>query len=243
MPGFSIYAGDLVSEAELGSSLQKYSNTKELKVAGETIELVDSVSSYHVKDNGVISFIYQYDKRVSFPYRENTIFQTKTFSVFIRIIRTEKHLFFLLQIVQGASHSEVLKELMRIIYKGKKRHKDINISSLAINQIEKEDSRITSGEAYRGLSARDKTMVLFGTLNERLDNGSFNGSEIHEIYNSSDKSYAKFLSLTRGSIVYISGKKSSVSLKNTKETHVTLDDVESYIIDFILPRIVVESST
>ena len=211
-------------------------------MAGKTIGLIDRVSGYRVKENGIISFIYHYDKRVSFQYRDETIFQTRTFSVFVRIIRTERNLFFLLQIVRGASHPEVLKVLIRLIYKGKKRHKDINISSLAINQIETEDSRITSGEAYSGLSARDKTMVLFGTLNERLDNGSFDGSEIHEIYNTRDKSYTQFLSLTRGCIVYISGKKSSVSLKNTKETHVTLDDVENYIIDFILPRVVVESN-
>lgn len=243
MPGFSIYAGDLVSEEELKASLQNYVNTKELIVAGKTIELIDRTSSYHLKENGTISFIYQWDKRIGFQYRGDTIYQTRTFSIFIRIIRNARNMFFLLQIIKDTSHTDVIKELKKIIYNAKKDIKHINISSLAINQIETEDSRITSGEAYRGLSARDKTMVLFGSLNERQDNGSFNGSEMHDIYNSHEKSYAQFLSLSRGCVVYISGKKSSVSLKNTKETQITLDDVENYIVDFIIPRIALESSS
>jgi hypothetical protein len=242
MPGFSIFSGDLVSEEALKASLQNYSNTKELTVGDQTIELIDRISSYHLKENRTISFIYHWDKRMGYQYRGETKFQTRTFSIFIRILRNERNMFFLLQIIQGTSHTDVIKELRNIIYKGKKDIKHIDISSLAINQIETEDSRITSGEAYRGLSPRDKTMVLFGSLNERLDNGSFNGSEMHDIYNSHEKSYAQFLSLSRGCVVYISGKKSSVSLKDTKETHITLDDVEDYIVDFIIPRIAPKSS-
>jgi hypothetical protein len=243
MPGFSIYVGDLVSGERLRTVLENYSNTREVESAGETIDLIDKVISYRVKETGIISFIYQYDKRTNFQFRDETVFQTRTFSVAARIIRGASQLFFLLEIVRGASHSEVLKELFRVIYGDGKKHRDINISSLSINQIENEDSRIISGEAYRGLSARDKTMLLFGTLSARLDDGSRDHSEIHEIYNSGDKTYTNFLSLTRGCFVYISGKKSSVSLKNTKDTHVTLDDVERYIIDFIIPRISVDSGS
>jgi hypothetical protein len=230
MAGFYIYTGALVSETDLRTKLSNYSQNKSVAFEGSTI-LKDNVDSFQIKPDGSIFFNYYWDERIPYTFRGETKYRDQTFYLNIRIIRMNGRLFYLIQ--KFGTPSYMVSKLSEIIYGEPKKIAPITITSDAIKQIENEDFRVIVGEFFTNISDRDHAMGLYGTLRTKEENGSTSSSEAHETFENNPKYYTSFTSLSTGFMVYISGKKASLTLKGTEDYNA----VESYIKNFILTKI------
>lgn len=230
MAGFYIYAGALVSETDLQNKLSNYSQNKSVAFEGSTV-LKDNVDSFQIKQDGSIMFNYYWDERIPYIFRGETKYRDQTFYLNTRIIRMNGRMFYLIQ--KFGRPNYMVGKLSEIIYGESKKIAPANITSDVIKQIENEDFRVIMGEFFTEINDRDHAIGAYGTLRTKEENGSTSSSEVHETFENNPKHYSSFTSLSTGFIVYVSGKKASLTLKGTEDYNA----VESYIKNFILPKI------
>ncbi len=231
MAGFYIYAGASVSETDLREKLSNYSQNKSVAFEGSTV-LRDNVDSFQIKQDGSISFNYYWDERIPYTFRGETKYRDQTFNLNVRIIRMNG-LFYLIQKLGNMRTNYLVGKLSEIIYSEPKKITPVEITSEIIKQIERDDYRVITGEFFTGISDRDHAVGIYGALARREENGSTSSSDTHETFENNPKYYTNFTSLSTGFIVYISGKKASLTLKGTEDYNA----VESYKRSFILSKI------
>ncbi len=206
MGGFYIYVGLLVDETSLREILEDYSNTRVIELDGEETTLKDNIENFEINNIGTICFKFLWDTQIPHEYRGVTTYSTQTYFLNVRIVRRENNIFYLIEKKSGISPSYLIRQLSTIIY-DEDRIGKIILSSDSIKKIEKADVREIKAEWFTKLSDMDTSMGLTGKLETRHKNGSVSRSESHERYMNKPKHYTSFESLSRGVIVYISGKK------------------------------------
>lgn len=234
MSGFSIFMGESLDRKTLKKKLENFLEIKEI----EGTELKDNIERFEVKSNGTICFDYKWDRRIPLTFRGETRFGEITSALHVRIVPYKNTLFYLIEKKRDTEIKYVVEKLSQILYENQYMISKIPLTSEIIKEIEDRDSRELRGEALEGLSDRDKSMLLYGTLEIKSDDGTTSPSMMHEMYRGNPKHYSNFVSFSYGTSVYISGKKGknkSVTLRG-----MDFNTVESYIRDFILPRLHLE---
>jgi len=233
MPGFSIYSGDIRSDAQLSERLNGYTFTKDLVENGDHYGLTDEVQNFEVRRDGTIQFTYSSDARASFHFRGRARSFTRTNEVNVRIIRSNT-LIYLWELVNGVKPSEIATKMSTLIYDRTSAITKVKITSDVIKEIESRDYRKISAEGFFDLTDRDSLLVAYGNLAIRQENGSEDFSEVHSRYRNKSKGYTRFKSMSTGSEVFISAKKSSLSMKGPR---LSLNNVERYIKSNLIDRL------
>ena len=243
MPGFCIYAGEMVNQPTLTEMLQNHTRSASISFGAETLDLLSRVTDFSLRPDGVMQFMYQWDEPLSYNYRGRIEHVVRTFNLNVRIVTGDHHLYFLVEKdVKYGKSRDVMIELAKIIYNSTRRILNAYIVSDLIKQIEGQDSMKLETEWFRAVSSLDKAIGIFGELDTRNDDGTRGLSETHRRYKNREKTASTFLSYSKNGVrVYISANKSSVTLKAPSEVNVSLNDVEQYVRALILPKIVVES--
>jgi hypothetical protein len=236
MPSLCIYAGEPVGESVIESSLQNYRKLETREIGDEPKEFLDEVSHFEIKRNGDFHFIYQWDDSVPYEFRNDGMnYFIKTHYCDVRIIKTDK-LYFLIDNKDQKTHPVAVK-LSTIIYKSSKKILPVRLSSQLIKNIESLDSINVTGARFDGINARDKHISITGLLSRKLQNGSRDYSDMHRTYGDKPQSRTKFLSASTNVMVGINKTQSRVTLMKVGDLIPSLDDVESYIKEIILPMI------
>jgi hypothetical protein len=234
MPGFSIFYGDLKTQIVLNNLLSNYENTTTLEIAGEPKDFLDKVNDFEIKSNGDISFQFQSDGIVRYTYRGEQKYYLTTYYNNIRIITGRNNLYYLIQRDKFDKSDHISSKLSRLVYESEREILPHEISSDLIKSIENRDSLAIRRVSFSDISARDRAVVLFGSLSRKQDDGSHDYSSVHDTFKNGVKSFSEFSSYSRGSRVLISGKQHSLTLMNLGDNRPNLDDAELYIKDYIL---------
>jgi len=231
MSGFCIFQSNLLDVSTIKNKLEKFSEEKEI----EEISLKENVNHFEIKTNGTIIFDYLWDNRYSFPYRGETEFVLATKKINVRIIPQSNNLIFLIEKKSDSDIRYVIQKISYILYNDESHIERIELTPNIIRQIEDEDFRLLRGEGLTDVSDRDRTLLLYGSLKIRGEDGNISSSSTHEQFEENSKPYSQFLSMTYSSTVYLSGKErknKSVTLRGAD-----LDTVESYIREHVLPKL------
>lgn len=241
MPGFCIYAGELISQPTLANLLRDYEQIDPITIEDEPLDQLRKVAGFNIRPDGTIQFMYQWDEPLSYNHRGETKRVIRTFNLNVRIITWDRSLYFLVE--KDAKSKQVLVELAKIIYNSTERILNASIASDLIKDIELRDAYKAENKWFRATSSLDKAVGLFGDLYVKNADGTHGQSEANRAFRNREQTASRFLSQSRTEVrVYVSAKKSSVTLKSKTETNVGLDDVEQYIRNFVLPGMVIESS-
>lgn len=242
--GFCIFAGELINQPTLTGLLQNHQEIHSIVFGTESLELLQKVTSFSLRQDGSIQFLYQWDEPLSYNYRGETRHVVRTFNFSIRIITGEHYLYFLVEKYADISKSrEAMVRLSKLIYGPTQRILNAYIDSDLIKQIEGQDSQKVEVVWFRGVSSLDKAVGLFGELDIRREDGTRGHSEEHRRLKNREQTSSQFLSYSRPNVrIYISANKNSVSLRAPRDANIGLNDVEQYIRHKILPRIIVASS-
>ena len=136
----------------------------------------------------------------------------------------------------------VLNKLAKILYESTKRILTARIVSDVIKDIEIKDSSRVENEWYKKVSSKDTAIGIYGLLDEKQKDGKRGSSQVHDAFKTREKTASIYLSESTVARVYISAKKSSVTLRGVEGTNISLDNVEKYISDNVLSKIVIESA-
>lgn len=241
MPGFCIYAGELINQSTLTNLLQNYEQIDPITIEDETLDQLHKVSGFNIRQDGTMQFIYQWDEPLSYNHRGETRRVIRTFNLNVRIITGDHSLYFLVE--KDVKSKQVLVELSKIIYNSTERILNASIASDLIKSIELRDAQKSENKWFRATSSLDKAVGLFGDLEIKNADGTHGESEANRAFRNREQTASRFLSQSRTEVrVYISANKSSVTLKSKTEINVGLDDVERYIRNFVLPGLIIESS-
>lgn len=240
MPGFCIYAGELINQLKLIELLQSYETQSEIMLAGNSYQLLDKILNFSINSEGTIKFDYQWDEPQKYNYRGETKYLVRTYYLHTRIVLID-HLYILLEKRYG--YKNVSIKLSQMLYASPNRILTAYILSDLIKDIELRDSSLVENEWFEKVSSKDQAVGVYGKLNEIRDDGSRGYSELHERFMNRDRTASRFLSMSREARIYISAKKSSVTLRGLNGADISLNDVEIYIRDFILPRVIIRSSS
>jgi len=233
MPGFSIYYGSLLTEAQITIKLQKYKKTKTVVENTKKYPLSEETKKYVVRPDTAIVFNLSYDEIMEFTSRSGTHKVVRTHDVNIRILRAPVSLIFLIEHVKGVRNIDVVQRISRILY-GSNAVKKVKISSAAIKGIESVDYRKISAEGFSHLTDRDSLVMAYGNLAIRKGDGTEEFSDVHLQYKNKDKGFSRFKSMSTGSEVFISAKAASLSLRGPR---LNLKQVEDYIRENLLPKL------
>jgi len=233
MPGVYIYTGDAVSESNLKQKLENYRNETEFDYDGEKGKLIDQVHDFSTHNNNLVCCRYSYDARIPYEYQGQTKFRTQTFDIHVKIILGDT-VFYLIEKVKGSRVSITAQKISQLVYGQPKTIIALSLEPQLITEIESEDYRYLHGEGLKHITAKDSMMMLYGALAIRNDDGSEELSDTHQAYEQEDKGYTQYESLSTGFTVYLSAKKSTLTLTGNGAN---LDEVEKYFRSFIFPRI------
>lgn len=233
MPGIYIYTGSFVSENQLRLRLGNYRNETEFDYDGEQGRLIDQIHDFAVQNNNSICCGYSYDARISYEHQGQIKYRTQTFNVNIRIILGDT-VFYLIEKVKGSKASITAQKVSQLVYGQPRVILALSLEPQLITDIESEDYRYLHGEGLKHITAKDSMMMLYGVLAIRNDDGSEELSDTHQTYQREDKGYTQFESLSTGFTVYLSSKKSTLTLTGNGAN---LDEVEKYFRRFILPKL------
>ncbi len=220
--------------------MKNHKQTKTKKAGNQSQELLEEIKYFVIKENGTIQFVYQWDEIRTHNYRGNIEYTVRTYYLNARIVTYNNHLYFMVENKRNAK--TVLNKLARILYKSTERILIARIVSDVIKDIEIEDSFRVENEWYKKVSSKDTAVGIYGLLDEKQKDGKRGSSEYHDTFKNREKTASIYLSESTGARVYISAKKSSVTLRGIEGTNISLDNVEKYISDNVLPEIVVEST-
>lgn len=198
MPGFSIFSGDLKSQIELNNLLSDYEKTTTIDIAGEQKDFLDKVNDFEIKRNGDISFIFQSDGSVGYVYHGERKYYMTTYYNNVRIITREK-LYYLIQRDKFDKADLISSKLSRHIYESQNEILPYEIPSEMIKSIENRDSLAIRRVSFSDVNARDRAIVLFGTLGRKQDDGTHDYSSVHNTFKDGVKSFSEFSSYSRGS--------------------------------------------
>jgi hypothetical protein len=241
MPGFCIYAGELVEQQRLTEVLKDYESKKTKRAGDRSYELLEKIIYFTVKENKTIQFTYQWDEIRTHNFRGEIQYTIRTYYLNARIVTYNSHLYFMVENKRNAK--TVLNKLAKILYKSTERILTAHIVSDVIKDIEIEDSSRVENEWYKKVSSRDMAVGIYGLLDEKQEDGKRGSSEVHNTFKNREKTASIYLSESTGARVYISAKKSSVTLRGIEGANISLDDVEKYISNNVLPEIVIESTS
>lgn len=235
MAGFYVFYGNLIPEERILNTINGYYMEENRDYDGQAFTLLEAVHNLAVRDNGTICFEFSFDERLPYRYRDQTLYRIQTYKANIRLIRTEV-IFYLVENVK-VSPSKFTNRISRLIY-GNDAHIELTtINSDIIRTIQQRDYSTLHGEALKNISDRDNTMMIYGALAYRNDDGGEEYSVAHQRYLNEDRGYIHFTSTSVGHQVRISEKKGTLSLTGRGDLEATLDDVETYIRNFLLPEI------
>jgi hypothetical protein len=202
--------------------------------------LLSEITNFLVRQDGVIQFMYSWDEPLHYNYRGVIKHVAKTSNLNVRIITSDDHLYFLVEkAVKYNKSKDVLIEISKMIYSSEERIMNAYIVSDLIKELEAQDSEKIENKWFRAVSSLDKAIGIYGDLDTRNTDGTRGLSEVNRRFRNREQTATRFLSRTQADVrVYISAKKSSVTLRPVGEARVGLDDVEQYVRSMILPRIV-----
>lgn len=188
--------------------------------------------------------MYSWDEPLHYNYRGTIKHAAKTSSLNVRIITGGSHLYFLVEKDTKYNKSkDVLVDISGVIYTSEERIMNAYIVSSLIKELEARDSDRVENKWFRAVSSLDKAVGIYGELDTRNADGTRGQSEVNRTFRNRDQTASRFISRSNGGRVYISASKSSVTIRPIGNSRVSLDDVEQYIRDMILPGIVVDSSS
>jgi len=187
--------------------------------------------------------MYQWDEPMQYNYHGTAKHVAKTSYLNVRIIiNGDQNLYFLVE--KDARSNNVLINISGIIYSSEERVMNASIVSDLIKSIEKQDSDKVENKWFRATSALDKAVGLYGELSVRKADGKYGESVANKTFSKREQTATRFISRSLiGARIYISAKKSSVTIRSTGKSDIGLNEVESYIRDMILPSIVLELSS
>ncbi|MGA2911884.1 MAG: hypothetical protein ABSE07_00005, partial [Methanoregula sp.] len=204
MAGFNILYGDLISDTTIQEKLELHEQIRPLELDGQHFELLDKVTSFNIRPGGGIVLIYKWDERIPNTYRDNTEYILRTYSMGLRIIQSNK-LIFLVELRAPPHYLSAIHQISKVLYSRAKGIRPVTIPSDLMKSIESSDSRMLTGEWCKGVNAKDRSVGVFGVLDERLENGTHNESDVHGEIKTKEKTFTSFLSLSTGFNVFISG--------------------------------------
>jgi hypothetical protein len=189
--------------------------------------------------------MYSWDEPLAYNYRGITKHVAKTSNLNVRIITSNSYLYFLVEKhIQHTKSKDVLVDISTVIYSSEERIMNAYIVSDLIKELEIQDSNKVENKWFRAVSSLDKAVGIYGDLDTRNSDGTRGQSEVNRTFRNREQTASRFLSRSRSGVrVYISAKKSSITLRPIGEARVGLDDVEQYIRNFVLPRIQIDSGS
>ncbi len=236
MAGFYIYYGNLIPEQRILNEVNGYHQEDNKEYDGQAFTLLETVSNFAVRDNGTICFNFSFDERIPYRYRDETLYRVQTYKANVRLIRLNGVIFYLIENVKIAPH-KFTDRISRIIYGNGDHIQLAPINSEIIEIIERNDYSVLHGEALKNVSEKDNTLMIYGDLAHKNDDGNEEYSVTHQRYINEEKGYVHYTSISVGHQVRVSEKKGTLSLTGRRDLEATLDDVEIYIRNFLLPEI------
>jgi len=223
--------------------LQNYEHKKPIAFDDGDLELLYKITGFSIRNDGVIQFRYQWDEPLHYNHHGTTKHVAKTSHLNVRIITGDHNLYFLVEKdVIHANSKKVLSDISGIIYNPEERLMNAYIVSDLIKNLELQDSDKVENKWFKSTSTFDKAVGIYGELDVRKADGSRGQSEANRTFSTRDQTATQFLSRSLpGTRIYISAKKSSVTIRAGTDIRIGLDGVEYYIRDNILPHIVLES--
>lgn len=235
MAGFYIYYGNPIPEQRILDAVNGYSLEDNREYNGQAFTLLEAVNNFAVRDDGSMCFDFSFDERLPYRYRDETYYRVQTYKANIRLIRMDV-IFYLVENVK-VSPSKFTNRISRLIYGNTKHIELAPITSDIIGTIQQLDYSTLHGESLKNISDRDNTVMIYGALAHRNDDGEEEFSIAHQRYLNEDRGYIHYTSISVGHQVRISENKGTLSLAGRGDLEATLDDVEIYIRNFLLPEI------
>lgn len=236
MAGFYIYYGNSIPEQRILNAVNGYYQEDNREYDGQAFTLLETVNNFAVRDNDSICFDFSFDERIPYRYRDETLYRIQTYKANIRLIRMNGVIFYLIENVKVAPH-KFTNRISRIVYGNEDHIQLAPINSEIIERIERNDYSVLHGEALKNVSDRDNTVMVYGNLAQKNEDGEEEYSVTHQRYLDNEKGYVHYTSTSVGHQVRVSEKKGTLSLTGRKDLEATLDDVEIYIRNFLLPEI------